>query len=149
MTTIGGLIVTRLEALGMSEADLMAGLGFRHIDKWRAFIEGLHADQTKSAFLLRRRIAELLEVPVGEVEAASEASDNAQQERFNAAYRASFVPHAILMTAYLIPTPIVAAAVTGSAERLREDLPRDMETVEWPRWVVRQLPEGLPGFGPV
>jgi hypothetical protein len=62
-----------------------------------------------------------LELPVDDVAKAVEDTKRHFQEAEEAAYRASFVPHAIIVTERSIPSPVHIAAVLGIERLLRVD----------------------------
>lgn len=78
-----------------------------------------------------------------------EDSSDARQADQNASYRASFRPHAILITERTVPSQITICGMV-KGDRLRvvtfdDDIPRDT----YVQHVLDQLPDGLPFFGDV
>ncbi len=78
-----------------------------------------------------------------------EDSSDAIQADQDATYRASFRPHAILITERTVPSQITICGMV-KGDRLRvvtfdDDIPRDT----YVQYVMDRLPDGLPFFGDV
>jgi len=98
---------------------------------------------------MRHQMVDVLDVTIGQVDEAIQASKDAYYGRIDAAWRATFQPHAVLITANRIPSPIFVAALTGAAQKLYIDPPANISKLAWPGWLVKHVPEGLPAFGKV
>jgi hypothetical protein len=145
-TPLAILIETRIKHLGIDYAALGLRLGYRNPAKAAgrvyAFCDG-HITSTKSKAALQR-LPKALAVPTEVVETAVTATlslleerKRQQQEKLriardkeDAAWRAAFIPHAIIQGERTIPSSITMYAVSGGAERwltikLDRSKPRD------------------------
>lgn len=125
---IKSLIVDRSRVLDLNRPDLVRRAGYKNIAKGlRRLDELLAGDLDKSRGLVRALPA-ALDVPTEVVEHAiaetrrriAEAQEAARLAR-EAAWRAGFRPHAIILTERTVPQPIFVAAIIGVERLLRMD----------------------------
>ncbi len=149
-TPLADLIARRSEALGVSEAELLERLGYRNrskgLGRLRAFRE---ARGLEGIAHLRKPLAEALDVPVAEVDDAIERTRGIARARADAAYAATFRPHAILKTEREIPSQITLAAICRADRWRRIDFEDGSNPITYVAQVLAQCPDGLPFFGRV
>ena len=115
------LIVNRSRVLDLSRPDLMRRAGYKNIAKGlRRLDELLAGDLDKTGGLIRALPAaldvtpEVIEHAIEETRRRiAEAQEAARQAR-EAAWRAAFRPHAIILTERTVPQPIFVAASSAS-----------------------------------
>jgi hypothetical protein len=132
-TPLAVLIETRMKQLGIERAALGLRLGYRNPAKAAGRVYALcdgHITSTKSKAALER-LPEAIELSAEVVETAVNATlsflaDLKRQEdeklriareNEDAAWRATFKPHAIIQGERSIPTSITMYAITGGSER--------------------------------
>lgn len=71
------------------------------------------------------------------------------RDQADAAYAASFEPHAIFKTKRTVPSQITFAAMTNMQQRLRLVFPPGLAVVGYPGYVLRHRPDMVPFFGKV
>lgn len=161
------LIETRRRALGLSKSDLVRRLGYRNIDKGLRRLHLVCDGRFEHAEGLLRALPDALELdPVVAEAAVAETLEQLQRAR-DAVWRATFVPHAAILTERTRPEPIFVAAVIGVHRILRIDfdLNADRSTFvhqalvgirarvrRWNRDSIPNMPLGnyqLPAFGHV
>ena len=145
-TPLAILIETRMTQLGIDRAVLGLRMGYRNPAKAAGRVYALcdgHITSAKSRTALQR-LPEAIEVPTVVVATAVEATQSVLEERTrqqqeklriareeeDAAWRAAFVPHAIIQGEQATPSPITTYALSGGAEwwliiRLDLSQPRD------------------------
>jgi hypothetical protein len=109
---IRAFIRARLNELGWTEDYFLRRLGYRKMPKARQHLEQLYLGDCTRRMLVQR-LPEALEVPPAFVRKAIEDTGRRIAEAEDAAYRAVFKPHAVILTERLIPQPISAAAFIG------------------------------------
>ena len=125
---IESLIVDRSRVLDLSRPDLMRRAGYKNIAKGLRRLDELLAGDLDKTRGLIRALPAALDVPPEVVEHAieetrrriAEAQEAARQAR-EAAWRAAFRPHAIILTERTVPQPIFVAAIIGVERLLRMD----------------------------
>ena len=133
-TPLADLILTRMQDLGLGHEAVGRRLGYENAAKAAgrvyAMLDGNVPLSTKSRHVIKR-LPEALEVPSAVVVAAVARTDEiaasealraaedrqATRDREEAAWRATFVPHAILHTSRTMPTQITACGLTGGTGR--------------------------------
>lgn len=125
---IASLIVDRSQVLGLSRADLVRRTSYKNIPKGLRRLDDLLSGELDKARVLIGALPAVLDVPPEMVEHAIEetrrqvadAKEAARQAR-EAAWRAAFRPHAIVLTERTVPQPIFVAAIIGVERLLRMD----------------------------
>ena len=135
---IRSFIAARLNELGLTEDDFLRRLGYRKMPKARQHLEQLYLGDCTRRMLVQR-LPEALEVPPAVVRKAIEDTGRRIAEAEDAAYRAAFKPHAVILTERLIPQPIFVAAFIGPARLQRIDF----DVALPPATFVRQALDGL------
>jgi hypothetical protein len=122
------LIHRRCEELGLSRATLISRTQLRNTDKAHRRLDSLLRGDLDKTGALIAALPAALELPAETVIAAVEetrqqliARASEEGDRSEAAYRAAFVPHAILLTEHNAPQPIFVAALVGVEKLLRVD----------------------------
>lgn len=154
------LIEARCAALGLGRGELARRTGYRNPAKALQRLDALLAgDFAKSRDLLRSLPA-ALGVSPEEVAAALDSSrrqiaaaEAAEQQARDAAWRATFTPHAVILTAETFPRPFFMAAIVGVERLLRIDFATHSAPVTYVRqaldrlWRHRPQPPGVMCFG--
>ena len=118
------LITSRRQELSLTLAHLVRRAGYKNESKGIRRLEGLLAGELEASKSLIRGLPIALDLPANRITRAVEetrrqieqAQHRAAQEE-QAAWRASFKPHAIILTERQRPEPNFVAAMTG-VERL-------------------------------
>ena len=146
---LSALIERRLDALGISRADLVRGLSYANFNKGDRRLGDILNGDMRMAAILREKLAIALELDVAVVDQAIAETRAAIRDEEDRCYRASFKSHAVILTERTIPRPIFAAAFIGVDRLLRIDFEEGSSPVTFADQVLRQLPEGVPCFGRV
>lgn len=141
------MIADHMTRHAQNEARFCQMIGIRTPRAVRAFFERLAANDMIHMKHHRRQLAGALDLPIEIVDAAIEHSAERLAAEREAAWRAAFLPHAVLVTQNRRPSQIVIAAMAGAEKKMSIELPASLPKLSWPKHVVRQLPEGVPGFG--
>lgn len=167
-TPLAELIQTRMKELGLTQEALGRRLGYSNTAKAAGRVYALCNDKpfsTKSLAALRR-LPEALELSSATIEEAVSATEQlfsarareaedqrrAAQKAEDAAWRAAFRPHAVILTEHTVPTQITMCALTGGAG-VRLIIPIDASKP--PLTFINQAVAGLkehfrePGNGPI
>ena len=146
---IKALIIQRSKELGLSRTDLIRRAGWRNITKGLRLLDEICVGDFHRTRTLLQALPTALEVSPDEVRQAVEHTQRHIRETEEAAYRSSFVPHAIILTDRKIPHPIFAAAILGVYQLIGVDfdLTKEPETfVEQAlRGVRKKIAEGSGG----
>lgn len=117
---IEAFIVNRLAELGLKPKHLVQRCGYKNVSKGIRRLRELYVGGFAGAEVIIRGLPTALEVKETVVAQALEDSRRmveamigAARARENLAYRASFVPHAIIVTEQSVPEPIFVAALIG------------------------------------
>jgi hypothetical protein len=116
MTTelpIETLITNRLRELGLGRAEFARRTGFKNEAKALRRLVELLQGETRSTRGLIEVLPRALDIPLATVNQAIEDTRTFIAEEAEAAWRAAFVPHAVIETERRIPSPIFAAALIG------------------------------------
>jgi hypothetical protein len=150
---IASLIAERSRELDLSRADLVRRTNYKNIAKGlRRLDNALSGELDKSRDLISALPA-ALDVPTELVERAIEdtrrqvanAKEAALQAR-EAAWRAAFRPHAIILTERTVPQPIFVAAVIGVERLLRIDFDVALPPVSFAGQALAGIRRKLSGF---
>jgi hypothetical protein len=122
------LITSRCQELGLSRTQLVRRAGYKNEAKGLRRLEGLLAGDLETSKSLLQRLPAALDLPAKLFNLSFEetrrqieqAMNHAAQEE-EAAWRASFKPHAIIRTERNRPEPIFVAAMMGVERLLRVD----------------------------
>lgn len=109
------LIVGRLAELGINTHGLAARLGYVNTNKGSRRLQRLMEGGVAGQDELLSRLAAALEVSPEEIASAIRANEAAREQ----AYRASFVPHAVIVTERRVPSQITFCAMTRGETALR------------------------------
>jgi hypothetical protein len=115
------LVRDRCEELGLKPVELVRRCGYQNMSKGLRRIEQLRAGDFAGTSGLLRTLPVALQVPVDVVEEAIQATQRYLREAPEAAWRAAFRPHAVIITERTIPQPIFMACMTGVDTLLRVD----------------------------
>ena len=147
--TLQVLIEKECARMGVTDLEFTRLIGIKKFHKGKRFIEQVKGNQMEKMIHMRHQMANVLDVTLEQVDSAIKESKDAYYRKIDADWRAVFQPHAVLITANKIPSPIFVAAITGSAQKLYIGTPANLSQLAWPSWFVKNLPEWLPGFGDV
>jgi len=118
---INTLITERMTTLGLSRTDLIQRAGYTNIAKGLRRLDELCDGDFGTSRGLLHILPSVLEISPDVVTKAVEATKRQFKDTEEAAYRSSFVPHAIILTERKVPQPIFIAAVLGGDRLLRVD----------------------------
>lgn len=147
--TLQILIEKECARMGVNDQEFTRLIGIKKFHKEKAFIEQVNCNQMKKMIHMRHQMVDVLDVTIEQVDEAIQTSKDAYFGQIDAAWRASFQPHAVLITVNKIPSPIFVAAITGSAKKLYIATPTNLSPLAWPSWFAKSLPEELLAFGKV
>jgi hypothetical protein len=136
---IAALIRDRCEELGLSSLELVRRCGYQNVSKGLRRLEQLRAGNFTRTVGLIRALPVALEAPVEMVEEAIEQSQQYLRECAEAAWRAEFRPHAIIITERSRPEPIFVVAFIGVDVLLRVDF----DLTAAPVTFIKQSLDGL------
>lgn len=121
---VGGLVVRRAAALGLSRTEFVQRLGYRNVDKGHRKLNHLSATGVVPVNI-RNALAASLEVEPSVIEAAiaetaaqHSAEKQARLHAEDAAYRAAFHPHLRVEVEHPTPTPFFVAIIYGPGLRI-------------------------------
>jgi len=120
---INELIASRSNELGIGPVEVVRRCGYKNIAKGLRRLEDLRRGDIQSTRALISGLPRALGVPVEVVRKAVDDTARQLLDADEAAWRASFKPHAIILTDRKIPQPIFVAAMIGVDELLRIDFP--------------------------
>ena len=151
---IATLIRSRMTELDLSRGEFAKRLGYKNvakgirridalcdgnIDGTKQFLDALPQALETSAETVKRA----LDQTVRELELAEKQEAEAQDKL----WRENFCPHAIILTAQTVPSPIFVAAIISVEKLLCIDLDATQGPVSFVRQVLERLPERVPAFG--
>ena len=129
---IEALVRRRCDELGLTQPELIRRCGYQNVSKGLRRLEQLRASDFKKSAGLIDKLPAALEVPVEVIKRAVEKSRQYLRDSEEAAWRAAFRPHAIILT-----------------ERQRIKPPAEPKTVEAKPVALKtnvvQLPAPVPG----
>jgi hypothetical protein len=120
---IEDLISSRSQELDIGPVELVRRCGYKNLAKGLRRLEELRGGEFESTRGLISGLPQALDVPAEVVQKAVEDTTRQLHEAQEAAWRAAFKPHAIILTDRKIPQPIFVAAMIGVDELLRIDFP--------------------------
>lgn len=152
---ITDLVDRRRRELGLTPADLVRKCGYGNVAKGLRRLAQLRSGDLAAAAGLVERLAAALDVSRPVLEEALARTRGQQSEAADEAWRATFVPHAMILTERSVPQPIFVAAVYGVDRLLRIDFDPGLAPVGYVRAAIdgvrrrlRQLgSDRLPAFG--
>jgi hypothetical protein len=112
------LISCRSDALGIGPSELVRRCGYKNIGKGLRRVEELCRGEFQRTRGLISGLPRALGVTVDVVQKAIDDTAKQLHEAEEAAWRASFKPHAIILTDRRIPQPIFVAAIIGELRRI-------------------------------
>jgi hypothetical protein len=125
---IGGLVSNRCRELGLDRAGLIRRTGYKNVAKGLRRLDDLFAGELERTNDLIRALPGALHIPGHAVETAVAETRHQVKEYAlriaqaeEAAWRAAFVPHAVILTDRTRPQPIFVAALVGVERLLRID----------------------------
>jgi hypothetical protein len=136
---IEALVHGQCKELGMTPVELVRRCGYQNVSKGLRRLEKLCTGDFKRSGGLVQKLPAALEVPMDVVKEAVEATERYLRESAEAAWRAAFRPHAIIMTERKRPEPLFVAAFIGVDVLLRVDL----DLTAAPVTFVKQALKGL------
>jgi hypothetical protein len=107
------LVRRRCDDLGLTQPELIRRCGYQNVPKGLRRLEQLRSGDFKKGGGLIDKLPAALEVPVDVIKQAVEDSQRYIREAEEAAWRAAFRPHGIIVTERQIPQPIFVAALIG------------------------------------
>jgi hypothetical protein len=119
---INTLISTRCDELGLRPAEVVRRCGYKNISKGLRRLESVTQGCFKGNDALIQALPAALEVAADVVQEAVEATQRQIYEANEAAWRAAFRPHAVILTEKDRPEQIFIAAIIGVDRLLRVDL---------------------------
>jgi hypothetical protein len=133
------LVSSRCEELGLKPVELVRRCGYQNTNKGLRRLEKLCRGDFSSNGTLIRTLPAALDVLVEVVTKAVEDTQRQLHEAQEAAWRAEFVPHAVILTERKIPQPIFVAAFIG-VDRLRRV---DFDLKQGPESYITQALNGV------
>jgi hypothetical protein len=115
------LIRSRSKELGLRPTDLVLRAGYKNIAKGLRRLDELYAGNFEGASGLMERLPGALDLPKITIEQAVEDSHRHIAEAEEAAWRAAFQPHAVILTERKKPEPLFVAAIIGIDQLKRVD----------------------------
>jgi hypothetical protein len=121
MLAIDALVSSRCKKLGLSPVALVRRCGYKNVTKGIRRLEQLRTGDVTSSIGLIGMLPPALDVPVEVVKKAVEDTQRYLEEAAEAAWRAAFKPHAVIMTDQQRPQTLFIAAFIGVNVLLRVD----------------------------
>jgi hypothetical protein len=118
---ITALVRDRCKELGLSSPELVRRCGYKNVSKGLRRLEQLCKGNFKSSVGLVRSLPAALKLPVAVVKEAIEKTERYLHDSAEAAWRAAFRSHAVIITQRTIPQPIFMACMIGLDTLLRVD----------------------------
>ena len=132
---IEALVRGRCEELGLRPAELVRRCGYQNVSKGLRRLEQLCAGNFTRSVGLVRTLPAALEVPVEVVKEAIETTERYLHESAEAAWRAAFRPHAIIIT----ERSPSRASLCRRVHRRRRTLARRLRPDGSPRHVYKAI----------
>ena len=107
--------------LGLSQPELTRRYGYKNISKGLRRLDQLYWGDFKSSAGLIAKLPAPLDVPVDVIKKTVEETQRFLHESEEAAWRAAFRPHAVILTERERPQPLFVAALIGVDVLLRID----------------------------
>jgi hypothetical protein len=151
---IATLVQSRMTELGLSRGEFAKRLGYKNIAKGIRRIDVLCDGDLEGTKHFLDVLPQALELSAETVKRALdqtvrelELADKQEAEAHDKIWRENFCPHAIILTARTVPSPIFVAAMIGVEKLLRIDLDLTQGLLSFVKQVLDRLPEGVPAFG--
>ena len=122
---IEALIADRLRDLKLTPVELVRRCGYKNLSKGLRRLAGVRAGYFDGQDYLLRGLPDALAVPPEKVQEAVKDTQRYLHEEKEAAWRAAFVPHAIIVTERDRPTQLFVAFFIGINRLLRVDFEQD------------------------
>ena len=143
------LIRERMDALGLSKAELARSMGYgATVEKGIRRIEALLAGQLGKAGPVSEKLAEGLAVDPKIVDIAASDTRYVLWARDDRNYRRDFAPHVVWETEQSRPSPITIAGMVNAQGRLYW-YPGSIDPVRISDEALRVMPQGVPCYGKV
>ena len=133
------LIMSRCQELGLTRAQLVKRTGYKNVSKGIRRLEEVLLGDLQSTKYLIEGLPAALDLPANVINRAVEKTRRQIEEEEEAAWRASFKPHAIILTERERPEPIFVAALIGVERLLRVDFNPEGDRENY----VRRALEGM------
>lgn len=154
-TQVSRLIDTRVRELGITSAELVRRCGFRNVSKGLRRLEQVYAGNFAQAQFLLSKLPDVLLLEPRILDAAVDATQQAQQREQEQRYRNAFRPHAIIICERTVPEPIWLASIIGIDRLLRIDFAQESAPVTYIKQALAGLNQklakwnspALPAFG--
>jgi hypothetical protein len=151
---INALVSRRCNELGLSPAQLIRRCGYGNVSKGLRRLDQLRTGDFKHSAGLIEKLPAALGVSPDAVQSAVNATQQLIHDAEEAAWRAAFKPHAVLLTERERPSPLFIAAIIGIDELLRVDFDltqnpdsfRD-QAIDGLRQKLKRWHGNLPAFG--
>jgi hypothetical protein len=115
------LVEERCRVLGLTRRDIVHRAGYRNVSKGLRRLDELIAGEWRRARGLIDRLPVALNVAAEIVNEAVSETERQMRAAEDAAWRATFKPHAIILTEHTRPTQITLAAICGADRNLWVD----------------------------
>lgn len=152
---IGNLVSNRCRELGLGRADLIRRTSYKNLAKGLRRLDELFAGDLERTKDLIRALPDALDTPDHVVETAvAETKQQLEEDALRiaqekeAAWRATFVPHAIILTERARPEPIFVAAFIGVERLLRIDFDLSAGRASYINQALNGVRLKLAGFKP-
>jgi hypothetical protein len=146
---IASLIRSRMTELGLPRGEFAKRLGYKNIAKGIRRIDALCEGDIEGTKQFLDVLPQALEASPETVKLALEETvreielvERQEAEARDKIWRENFHPHAIILTAQTVPSPIFVAAIIGVEKLLRIDLDATHGPVSFVRQVLDRLPDG-------
>ena len=124
------LIAGRLQDLKLTPVELVRRCGYKNLSKGLRRLAGLRAGYFDGQDYILQGLPDALGVPPEKVQQAVEDTQRYLHEEKEAAWRAAFVPHAIIITERDRPTQLFVAFFIGINRLRRVDFEQDTQPRE-------------------
>jgi hypothetical protein len=133
------LIEDRRRLLGLTRRDVVRRAGYRNVSKGLRRLDELLAGEWRKARGLIDRLPAALGMPAETVNEAVSETDRQMRAAEDAAWRAAFKPHAIILTEHTRPTQITFAAICGADRKLRIEFEPGSNRISYIRQALDQV----------
>jgi hypothetical protein len=144
MSPITALIEDRCRELGLSRQDVVRRAGYTNLSKGHRRLDELLAGDLHATRGLIGKLSAALDVPVETVHEAVAETERKMWEAEDAAWRAEFVPHAIILTEHERPTSITLAAFTAADRHLIVNFEPDSSRITYVAQALRAARQRSP-----
>jgi hypothetical protein len=144
MSPITALIEDRCRELGLSRQDVVRRAGYVNLSKGHRRLDELLAGDLHTTRGLIEKLSAALDVPVEVVTEAVEATKRELWAREDAAWRASFRPHAVILTEHERPTSITMAAFSGADRELWVEFEPGSSRISYVQQAIRAARQRSP-----